>query len=732
MSCFSIRCAFFVCLASFFWGCGGDAPLASAGGEDCVGESCGSAPDVSDSSPVEDAGSGEDEDVVVLPPPPTNCDENTDCDDFNECTSGACFDGKCVYTDLSSSCDDGDLCTANDVCANGICSGAMMDCDPGQTCLVGTCNDGVCGVAPSAEDVCDLKLEVTSPQRAASVIAVSPITLTGKITSPASPDVTLSLNGEAIGFGSDGSFSHDIYPHLGINIIELLMTDGFDREVRAARSFLYAQDYAEPGSLSDPEPIPGCCGIWLAEEAFDDDDVADLDDVATAVHVLVSTFDINSVIPKPIEHSVLGCTYEISISDVDFVMGPVDLIPVEGGLRLRAQLNNLDGDVDIEAGAICGGDQAGTIKAQIMVIEAEVRASVDPFQDFDVDLESIEVKLVEADANFDEGALSWLNWFTNWFEDSLAGYVVGQVETWMLENVSPLLTEVLNDLADYELTFDAPSIGSDGGVLPLGLDVSPIALVMSEEGAAFDIEIGVGADKGTTYTAPGSVLRGFCPHGESTKPTLPRTSVVEGYLHEDIVNQAFFMLWWGGLTKFSVGPEIIGQYVTGFDLSDLYVDIDPMLPPVVTSCNPEGQLEAQLGDLYAKATFGFLEQQATLEFYASARGSASFKVEEVVDAPNYLALQLDDIDQLAIEVIAIDGLDPIKKSILSLMLSDAVVEVFINQFLAGIAGSYPIPNVDLSPWVDESIHEKPILRLEMETLQFEAGYVLLGGRVLNY
>ena len=31
-----------------------------------------------------------------------------------------------------------------------------------------------------------------------------------------------------------------------------------------------------------------------------------------------------------------------------------------------------------------------------------------------------------------------------------------------------------------------------------------------------------------------------------------------------------------------------------------------------------------------------------------------------------------------------------------------------------------------------SIHEKPILRLELETLQLNAGYVLLGGEILNY
>lgn len=49
---------------------------------------------------------------------------------------------------LAQSCDDGNLCTENDVCVAGACVGTVKDCalDPSQACTIGICDpsDGVC------------------------------------------------------------------------------------------------------------------------------------------------------------------------------------------------------------------------------------------------------------------------------------------------------------------------------------------------------------------------------------------------------------------------------------------------------------------------------------------------------------------------------------------------------------------------------------------------------------
>jgi cysteine-rich repeat protein len=72
------------------------------------------------------------------------------CDDGNVCTDDSCNPGTgCVFTNNTAPCNDGVLCTVNDVCSGGSCQGECVvgaacgpNCSASQTCqLVG----GVCG-----------------------------------------------------------------------------------------------------------------------------------------------------------------------------------------------------------------------------------------------------------------------------------------------------------------------------------------------------------------------------------------------------------------------------------------------------------------------------------------------------------------------------------------------------------------------------------------------------------
>jgi YVTN family beta-propeller protein len=49
------------------------------------------------------------------------CDTAQACDDGNPCTDDACTGGRCVYTDNTAACNDGDVCNGADVCRAGSC-----------------------------------------------------------------------------------------------------------------------------------------------------------------------------------------------------------------------------------------------------------------------------------------------------------------------------------------------------------------------------------------------------------------------------------------------------------------------------------------------------------------------------------------------------------------------------------------------------------------------------------
>src|SRR4051812_12217310 len=66
--------------------------------------------------------------------PPGSCVESIDCTAQNgPCPQGLCGDGVCVAVPANqlAACDDGKVCTIDDACQNGTCTGAAKTCSGG-------------------------------------------------------------------------------------------------------------------------------------------------------------------------------------------------------------------------------------------------------------------------------------------------------------------------------------------------------------------------------------------------------------------------------------------------------------------------------------------------------------------------------------------------------------------------------------------------------------------------
>ena len=80
------------------------------------------------------------------------------CDDTNPCTTDTCIAAVgCVHLNNTNPCSDGNLCTSNDACSAGLCTGTPTVCDDTNACNgIETCNPstGACvpGVAPNCND----------------------------------------------------------------------------------------------------------------------------------------------------------------------------------------------------------------------------------------------------------------------------------------------------------------------------------------------------------------------------------------------------------------------------------------------------------------------------------------------------------------------------------------------------------------------------------------------------
>ncbi|MFT5434592.1 MAG: hypothetical protein ACI9OJ_005306, partial [Myxococcota bacterium] len=78
------------------------------------------------------------------------------CVDGNPCTTDGCDVATgCTFTPASGGCDDGSVCTVNDVCAAGKCVGMATDCSDDNPCTADICDPiSGCGAAPTA-GACD-------------------------------------------------------------------------------------------------------------------------------------------------------------------------------------------------------------------------------------------------------------------------------------------------------------------------------------------------------------------------------------------------------------------------------------------------------------------------------------------------------------------------------------------------------------------------------------------------
>ena len=703
------------------------------------------------------------------------------CDDGNVCTDEVCAQGACAPTPNDEACDDADPCTEGDQCQDGVCAGHALLCADDNECTVDYCSKGACKHKLLEAPQCELRLEVTTPLRGATLWNKQQVQVGGKVTAPAGPLTSLTLNDVDVTPAPGGEFATVIVPEVGVNLIEVKAEDEMGQTTETVQAFLYGHGVLAPGTEEDPSQVSDGFGLWLSDEVFDDDDTSDLDDLSTLAWMILKGFDLEAAIPSPLTAEgegpgVLWCTWSIDLSDLSYTVGEVDILPMPGGLSLSAELTDVAAWIEAVAPGLCP-DGLGWVYADAILIDASFSIAV-VAGEIQLTTDDVDVTLSGVEIDLEQGALSLFNWIIDWFEGDLAATVEEQFETFLPEQIVPMLEGVLGGFTSLSQTLELPSLSEGGEPLPLTLAVEIETTAFDWDDEAFGLAAGTSAAKMVTVDSPGSILRGSCGPGSTIKPPtvggpnscqgrcgdqapggcycdalcleyedccadfeaecvgkagpgsalLPHLSAFEGYFMEDLANQVLFTLWRGGYTQMTIDGALFGDALASFGISDLVLYVAPLLPPVVTTCTEGGEAELQLGDAYLEAAFMMNGEPGSFAVYASARLGVEFGVVEVASGPNQLAIEKTELAEIKVDVLSAEGFGDVGEDLVKMLFTQVVGGSMADELLAGLAQAYSLPAFDLGGLVP-GLPVGSEIAFSPELAELDAGYILIGGEI---
>jgi hypothetical protein len=656
-----------------------------------------------------------------------------DCEDGNDCTADYCQARVgCRHTPRDSGpCDDRSVCTESDRCVAGQCTGDRIACIDGNPCTADECDPTTGCFYPARQTIECWPAVGIWPARGSTIDGSGQIEVWGTAVGLGAPLASLIINGEPVAVDpATGAFRAPMAVSHGMNLIRLEAEDelGSRRELR--QSF-YASDTYWPMDPTnwDTSRVPAGIQFFLSDQVIDDGDRSDLDDLGSIFELLIASFDLNALIPRPaarqrVDMGLWNCDYDIYVNNITYARPRVSLTPGAGTLRVVVLIDNFRAEVDANGrGWECPNIDATVTASRITVDTTVALALVDG---------AVTATVVSNDVTISGLNVRGGNFLTDFilgfFEDSIRDELESAFEDEIGELVPELLGDALGQLALHQ-DFSIPPFLPGQLESTVTLDSRMGSFSVAGTGILVGLDTVIRGPDRAPYELLGSIARGTCSGTEEPgggPPPIRRTHNLELALHDDVLNQILYSVWAAGTFEIPVTAEQLGQDLSAYGIESLDLDISFLLPPIAEWCDPDAPLLLQIGDIGVHATFVLLGQPLTVEMYASLEAEGGVELAEGDDGVLELALAIDAIRFIEVDIASVNiGYEDFIP-----ILRDMVEQQLLPSILGGLEdgalGSFPIPAIDLSGF-DPSIPPGTGIAIAPEEIWRQSGFTAIGG-----
>ena len=514
-------------------------------------------------------------------------------------------------------------------------------------------------LVPVVVDLTAPILEISSPPRGAFLVQGQQdrITVKGVATDVATGIKEVSVNGQIAQLSPNGSFTVEVTPTVGTNLLEVEAEDGAGKKTSNVHAAVYGQ-FAEWGRPSD-----NAINARLRADALG---VLEDGIVSGLGGDLLGGVDLG------------GGGGDIEVRGMSYGELDIDLVPRQGYFDTTIRIYDLVIEIATKQRVLFFDV---TITGDISTDPAELTGKLTLRPDgqggLSMDLTDVAVQLHDFDLNL----------------DGLAGIIDGLIEGMVEDMATEMLLGVLNGGGLGDLV--------GGGGEPLILDIlgqqAELAMLITQ----LDIDPG-GITFGTdaTFTLPASPDVPPSPGTLKTPnpvPTGDGGKMVRLSLTDDFVNQILGSLWRSGALNVDVGAALaesedgglpldlnagtfsllVGDEILAFaDDKDTPVGLvlRPLLPPVATIENPEdGIMHVIVGDMLLDFTLEKADGSSVHWASVSTHLTIDVKIGLGEDGEADVQLSMDVVADLADEPL--------------FDIDDATLEQVIASMIGGLGDS---------------------------------------------